>query len=126
MKKVFRRLAAGVKNAAKRINTKVILAIGATMSVAGKVMAQTSWGDLGAGQDALTEAQDELATYVDPVGNIVMIIGGIVGLIGAIRVYSKWQNGDQDVTKSLMGWVGSSLFLVIAGYLIKQLFGVGS
>lgn len=103
---------------------KAILGLGGVVAFTNQVMAQ-SWGDLGAGQDALSDAQDELATYVDPVGNIVMIIGGIVGLIGAIRVYSKWQNGDQDVTKSLMGWVGSSLFLVIGGYMIKQLFGVG-
>ena len=54
-----------------------------------------------------------------------MVIGGIVGLVGAIRVFSKWQNGDQDVTKSLMAWLGSCVFLVVGALVVKAFFGVG-
>ena len=51
-----------------------------------------------------------LKTYVDPVTNMVLVIGGIVGIVGAIRVYSKWNSGDQDINKELMGWGGSCVF----------------
>lgn len=122
MKKVFRRMAAGVKRAAKKINTKVVLAIGAIASTAANVMAQT---DPGAGLSGLTEAEGHLENYVDPVCNIIMIIGGIVGLVGSIRVFTKWQNGDQDVTKSLMAWLGSCIFLVVGAVVVKAFFGLG-
>lgn len=121
MKQVFRRLAAGVKRAARKVNTKVVLAVGAMMGMAANAMAQNP----GAGVTGLTTAETNLRTYVDPVCNIVMVIGGIVGLVGAIRVFSKWQNGDQDVTKSLMAWLGSCVFLVVGALVVKAFFGLG-
>lgn len=121
MKKVFRRFAASVKRAANKVNTKVVLAIGAMMGFAANAMAQNP----GAGVTGLTTAETNLRTYVDPVCNIVMVIGGIVGLVGAIRVFSKWQNGDQDVTKSLMAWLGSCVFLVVGALVVKAFFGLG-
>lgn len=121
MKKVFRRFADSVKRAANKVNTKVVLAIGAMMGFAANAMAQNP----GAGVTGLTTAETNLRTYVDPVCNIVMVIGGIVGLVGAIRVFSKWQNGDQDVTKSLMAWLGSCVFLVVGALVVKAFFGLG-
>ena len=121
MKKVFRRFAAGVKGAARKLNAKALLAIGAMFGFAANAMAQ----DPGAGLTGLTTAQGHLESYVDPVCNIVMIIGGIVGIVGAIRVFSKWQNGDQDVTKSLMAWLGSCVFLVVGALVVKAFFGLG-
>ena len=121
MRKVFRRMAVGVKNAAHRINSKVVLAIGAMMGFAANAVAQ----DPGAGLTGLTTAEGHLESYVDPVCNIVMIIGGIVGIVGAIRVFTKWQNGDQDVTKSLMAWLGSCVFLVVGALVVKAFFGLG-
>jgi hypothetical protein len=47
-------------------------------------------------------ASSELITYVDPVANMILIVGAIVGLIGGVRVYLKWNSGDQDVQKSIM------------------------
>lgn len=121
MKKVFRRMAASVKNAANRLNSKIVLAIGAMMGFTANAMAQ----DPGAGLTGLGTAQDTLESYVDPVCNIIMIIGGIVGIVGAIRVFTKWQNGDQDVTKSLMAWLGSCIFLVVGSLVVKAFFGLG-
>lgn len=76
------------------------------------------------GAAGIDQASSELATYIDPIGNMMMIIGGIVGLIGAIRVYIKWNNGDQDVQKSIMGWAGSCIFLVVSGAIVKAFFGI--
>lgn len=66
----------------------------------------------------------ELATYIDPIGNLIMVIGAIVGIIGGIRVYIKWNSGDQDVQKAIMGWFGSCIFLVVVGIIIRAFFGV--
>jgi hypothetical protein len=54
----------------------------------------------------------------------VLVIGGIVGIVGAIRVYSKWNSGDQDINKELMGWGGSCVFLVVSAVVIKAFFGL--
>ena len=76
------------------------------------------------GSIGIDAASSELTTYVDPIGNLILIIGALVGLIGGVRVYIKWNSGDQDVQKSIMGWFGSCLFLVTTGIVIKAFFGV--
>jgi hypothetical protein len=78
----------------------------------------------GGGAAGIDAASSELTTYVDPLGNLLMVVGGLVGLVGAIRVYLKWNNGDQDTTKALMGWLGSCIFLVVSGIVIKAFFGL--
>lgn len=67
------------------------------------------------GAAGIDAASSELATYMDPLGNMMMILGGLVGLVGAVRVYLKWNSGDQDVQKAVMGWMGSCIFLVVSG-----------
>ncbi len=69
-------------------------------------------------------ASSELMTYVDPIANMILILGAVVGLIGGVRVYIKWNSGDQDVQKAIMGWFGSCLFLIVVGIVIKAFFGV--
>jgi hypothetical protein len=76
------------------------------------------------GVTGLNTATATLKTYVDPVTNIALVIGGIVGIVGAIRVYSKWNSGDQDINKELMGWGGSCVFLVVSALVIKAFFGL--
>jgi hypothetical protein len=76
------------------------------------------------GVTGINTATSTLKTYVDPVTNIALVIGGIIGLIGAIRVYSKWNSGDQDINKELMGWGGSCVFLVVSALIIKAFFGL--
>ena len=73
------------------------------------------------GRQAITTATTELKSYVDVVGNLILAIGGVVGFVGGVRVYIKWNNGDQDVNKALMG---SCIFLVLVGTVIKAFFGV--
>ncbi len=76
------------------------------------------------GNQAIDEAAAEIAGYFDSVSNLVLMIGAIVGLVGGIRVYIKWNNGDQDVNKSIMGWFGSCIFLILVGVVIKAFFGL--
>lgn len=74
-----------------------------------------------AGIDA---ASSELTTYVDPIGTLIIVIGAIVGLVGGIRVFIKWNSGDQDTQKSIMGWMGSCVFLMLVGVVVRAFFGV--
>lgn len=76
------------------------------------------------GKQAITTATTELKSYVDVIGSLVLAVGGVVGFVGGVRVCIKWNNGDQDVNKALMGWMGSCIFLVLVGTVIKAFFGV--
>jgi hypothetical protein len=69
-------------------------------------------------QDAETTVRDAF-TYAGP---LVLAIGSVVGLVGGIRVYIKWQNGDQDINKHIVGWVGSCIFLLLVGTILTSFF----
>ncbi len=98
-----------------------ILSTKLSVTIMGLIISLNSFAQGAQGIDAATS---ELATYMDPIGNLTMVIGGIVGLIGAIRVYMKWNNGDQDTQKALMGWGGACIFLVVSGIVVKAFFGL--
>lgn len=76
------------------------------------------------GTTGINAATSSLTAYVDPVSTLILTIGAVVGLIGGIRVYIKWNSGDQDINKELMSWGGSCLFLVLVSVVIKAFFGV--
>ena len=64
------------------------------------------------GAAGIDAASSELATYMDPLGNMMMILGGLVGLVGAVRVYLKWNSGDQMYKRLLWaGWGHVSFWL---------------
>lgn len=76
------------------------------------------------GTTGINAATSSLTSYVDPVSSLTLAIGAVVGIIGGVRVYIKWNSGDQDINKELMGWGGSCLFLVLVSVVIKAFFGV--
>lgn len=78
----------------------------------------------GGGATGINAATSSLTSYVDPVSTLILAIGAVVGLIGGVRVYIKWNAGDQDINKELMSWGGSCLFLVLVSVVIKAFFGV--
>jgi len=59
-----------------------------------------------------------------PLKTFIQFVGGIVGLIGGLRIYNKWQNGDQDVNKEILGWGGACLFLTIVPTFVGSFFGL--
>ncbi|HEY9560740.1 MAG TPA: DUF4134 domain-containing protein [Anseongella sp.] len=84
-------------------------------------MSSKSFAQGSAGIDAATSS---LTAYVDPVSTLILAIGAVVGLIGGVRVYIKWNSGDNDINKELMSWGGSCLFLVLVSVVIRAFFGV--
>ena len=78
---------------------------------------------LAQGADAINAAARTIKDYIPAITTLIYAIGGVVGLIGGIRVYIKWNNGDQDVNKELMMWGAALVFLLIVPTVIKSFFG---
>ncbi len=74
------------------------------------------------GKKAIDTATTEIRGYFESTSDLVLVIGAIVGLVGGIRVYIKWNNGDQDVNKAVMSWFGACIFLVSVGVVLKAFF----
>ena len=87
------------------------------------VFAQSADNNQGIG--AITEVTAKVAAYVPVVQNLIYAIAGVVAVVGAIQVYMKMNNGDQDVSKSIMMLIGACLFLVAAAVALPKFFGVG-
>lgn len=76
------------------------------------------------GAGAITTATSDIEAYVEPVSNLVQMIGAVVGIVGGVRIYNKWNNGDQDVNKELIGWGGACIFLLLVPTVIQAFFGI--
>lgn len=76
------------------------------------------------GNAGINQANQMVRSYFQTGTTLLYAIGAIVGLIGAIKVYSKWNSGDQDTGKVAASWFGSCIFLVVVATVIKSFFGV--
>ena len=88
------------------------------------LMISTTPAFAGGGAGAFTTAGNEIKKYWTPLKTFIQFVGGIVGLIGGLRIYNKWQNGDQDVNKEILGWGGACLFLTIVPTFEGSFFGL--
>lgn len=93
----------------------------ATLLIAVSMSAQQQ-GALAAAE-SLGTAATSIKSYATPVQNICFAIGGVVGLIGGIRIYNKWNSGDQDINKELVSYGGAMLFLVLVPSIVMGFFG---
>ncbi len=79
------------------------------------------------GQDGaagLNEANTQVRSYFTAGTNLMYACGGVLALVGAIKVFTKWNQGDQDTSKVAASWFGSCIFLVVVATVIKSFFGV--
>lgn len=86
------------------------------------VMSTDIFAQTGSIGTAIDGARSEIAGIRTNVGNLILAVGGVVGLAGGIRVFVKWQNGDQDVQKHLIGWISACIFLVLSGTIVNAFF----
>jgi len=84
----------------------------------------SAFGQTGGGTTGINAATSTLTSYIDPVSTLTLAIGAVVGIIGGIMVYIKWNSGDRDISKEVMSWGGSCIFLVLVSVVIKAFFGV--
>ncbi|SFQ30592.1 DUF4134 domain-containing protein [Parafilimonas terrae] len=76
------------------------------------------------GIEGINEANSKVRSYFDAGTNLMYAVGALLGLIGAVKVYQKWNAGDQDTGKVAAAWFGSCIFLVVVATVIKSFFGV--
>lgn len=76
------------------------------------------------GIQGINAANSKVRSYFDAGTNLMYAVGAILGLIGAVKVYQKWNSGDQDTSKVAAAWFGSCVFLVVVATVIKSFFGV--
>jgi hypothetical protein len=94
-----------------------IAAIAVIMSIQ-KLSAQAD------GNAGINEANTKVRSYFAAGTDLMYAVGAIVGLIGAVKVYQKWNSGDQDTGKVAAAWFGSCVFLVVVATVIKSFFGI--
>ena len=76
----------------------------------------------GDGVAGIQEATQRVTSYFDPATTLIYAIGAVVGLVGAVKVFSKWNSGDQDTQKTAMSWFGSCIFLVVVATVLRAFF----
>lgn len=76
------------------------------------------------GNAGIEEANQQVRSYFDSGTELMYAIGALLGLIGAVKVYQKWNSGDQDTGKVAAAWFGSCVFLVVVATVIRSFFGV--
>lgn len=74
------------------------------------------------GNAGINEAVTQVTSYFDTGTNLMYAIGAVVGLIGAVKVYQKWNSGDQDTSRVAASWFGSCIFLVIVASVLRSFF----
>lgn len=50
-----------------------------------------------------------------------LMLGIVITIAGIIKIYRKFQNGDEDIYEYMLKWFGSLLFLFSMGYLISAI-----
>ncbi len=76
------------------------------------------------GNAGIDEANSMVRGYFESGTQLMYAVGAILGLIGAVKVFQKWNGGDQDTNKSAAAWFGSCVFLVVVATVIKSFFNI--
>jgi len=88
------------------------------------IVAVTGMCQTASGSAGITKANTEVRGYFAVGTNLMYAVGAIVGLIGAVKVFQKWNSGEQDTGKVAAAWFGSCVFLVIVATVLKSFFGI--
>lgn len=80
-----------------------------------QVMAQS-------GEDGLLQAYEEVSGYFDTGTDLMYAVGALLGLVGAVKVFQKWNSGDQDTSKVASAWFGSCIFLIVVATVLRAFF----
>lgn len=96
--------------------------IGGLLLCSGLMFAQSGSG---AGlTNALNAGANDVKGVYSGLSMLLNIIAGLVAVFGIFRVFSKYQNGDQDTNKAIAQFGGAFIFLIAAGFIVKTFFGL--
>lgn len=103
----------------KKIKNKVqkkLFALAAMALTAANAFAQ------GDGMAGINDATSMISSYFDPVTKLIYAIGAVLGLVGGVKVYSKFQSGDPDTSKTASSWFGGCIFLIVTATVLRSFF----
>lgn len=92
------------------------------LTVAATAASMKAWAQDGAA--GIQEADSQVRSYFEPGTNLMYAIGAVLGLVGAVKVFQKWNAGDQDTGKVAAAWFGSCIFLVVVATVLQSFFGL--
>ncbi|REA63828.1 carbamoyl phosphate synthetase [Dyadobacter luteus] len=92
------------------------------LTAVGAVTAVSAFSQDGAA--GIEEANSQVRSYFEPGTNLMYAIGAVLGLVGAVKVFQKWNAGDQDTGKVAAAWFGSCIFLVVVATVLQSFFGL--
>jgi hypothetical protein len=96
--------------------------VSALFTIAILLTIQSSYGQ--DGTKGIDKANELVRQYFERGIYLLYAIGAVLGLVGAVKVYSKWSQGDPDTSKTAASWFGSCIFLVVVATVLKSFFGV--
>ncbi len=76
----------------------------------------------GDGMAGITDATNMVSGYFDPITKLIYAIGAVLGLVGGVKVYSKFQSGDPDTSKTAASWFGGCIFLIVTATILRSFF----
>ena len=76
------------------------------------------------GNAGIQDANQKVRSYFQSGTQLMYAIGAIVGLIGAVKVFNKWNAGEQDTGRVAAAWFGSCVFLVVVTTVLRAFFGI--
>jgi hypothetical protein len=76
------------------------------------------------GAAGISEADTQVRSYFEPGTKLMYAIGAVLGLVGAVKVFQKWNAGDNDTGKVAAAWFGSCIFLVVVATVLQSFFGL--
>ena len=62
-------------------------------------------------------------SYAAEAHQAALYLGIGMAIFGLIRVYSKFQKGDNDIYEFMLKWFGSLMFLFMMGWIIDSILG---
>lgn len=81
----------------------------------------------GFAQPGITEmqqAQQDLSASFISAFDCSLVIAGLLGIAGAVRIYHNWQMGRERIDVQVAGWFFSAMFMVLAGAILRAMFGL--
>lgn len=78
----------------------------------------------GDGAAGIQKASTLVSGYFKTATVLLYAIGALVGIVGAVKVFNKWNSGDQDTSKAAASWFGSCIFLVVVTSVLSSFTGV--
>ncbi|MDR0606510.1 MAG: DUF4134 domain-containing protein [Bacteroidales bacterium] len=110
-----------IKNKARTICAALFVAICTIMLFVPEQTHAQSTG-ISKAKTALNTVAGDISGLYDTVSKVLFAIAALIALVGGIIVYSKWTHGDPNAAKLVAAWLGSILFFVASGVLVRAMF----